>query len=497
MSITDHLAKAHRSCYTFYSLPPPLPPASMNRYNYYGLAQPHASSPHNFNQSFKTERHDDRASLSGSEDSNYGLYTDVHKNEVDIEEEANVALTSQTLNPDGTPKRPMNAFMIFARRRRPQVSSENQALRTGEISKLLSKEWVSMPSNEKQFYLEQAKLLKDTFNTKYPDYVYRRRPNNSRKRRRSDSSSSNNMRPIDQNFVTAADHGDELLGNGDLEGSPVDSDEHVDMIGYSRPSHSVSHHQSFGEHHRYNMSQSRSEPPPLDRSNGQYDSRLSYGTSSNGTVVERFMQPPLAQPRHLQPDVNNYPYPQSQSHRQSSSAYHGVAPQGWPPRVERLQPTWLGNNDGQQQSGSMGRQPYSPSTPSSTWSNSSNGPSTPSSTSPNYFPTLTTPFYPGQSGVAAAADYPSVPSPHPMSTPPPPPLYEPVSHGHPNMMSKEYAPRVYSSTGVVVQLENSYPPSRAYPQRNLPRAETTMEYPNSQPSSSSSSSGHGYQWSRE
>ena len=135
----------------------------MNRYNNYGLA-PHASSPSSFNQSFKTERQDERASLSGSEDGNYPLYGDIHKSEADIEgaftvypvvdcfltffsiEEANVALTSQTLNADGTPKRPMNAFMIFARRRRPQVSSEHQAMRTGEISKLLSKEWVSMPS---------------------------------------------------------------------------------------------------------------------------------------------------------------------------------------------------------------------------------------------------------------------------------------------------------------------------------------------------------------
>lgn len=55
------------------------------------------------------------------------------------------ALTSQTLNADGTPKRPMNAFMIFARKRRPQVSAENQAMRTGEISKILSKEWAVMP----------------------------------------------------------------------------------------------------------------------------------------------------------------------------------------------------------------------------------------------------------------------------------------------------------------------------------------------------------------
>ena len=55
------------------------------------------------------------------------------------------SLTSQTLNADGTPKRPMNAFMIFARRRRPQVSAQNQSMRTGEISKILSREWVSMP----------------------------------------------------------------------------------------------------------------------------------------------------------------------------------------------------------------------------------------------------------------------------------------------------------------------------------------------------------------
>lgn len=138
----------------------------MNRYNDYALA-PHASAancPSGFNQSFKNERHEDRASLSGSEDGSYAVYGDIQKTDADIEgafmvlsrswstfdnlslEEANVALTSQTLNADGTPKRPMNAFMIFARRRRPQVSSENQAMRTGEISKLLSKEWVGMPA---------------------------------------------------------------------------------------------------------------------------------------------------------------------------------------------------------------------------------------------------------------------------------------------------------------------------------------------------------------
>ncbi|KAI9437336.1 hypothetical protein H4582DRAFT_2153630 [Lactarius indigo] len=66
-------------------------------------------------------------------------------------------LTSQALNSDGTPRRPMNAFMIFARRRRPQVSAANQTMRTGDISKILSKEWNSMDMADKQFYLDQAK----------------------------------------------------------------------------------------------------------------------------------------------------------------------------------------------------------------------------------------------------------------------------------------------------------------------------------------------------
>ena len=295
------------------------------------------------------------------------------------------------------------------------------------------------------------------------------------------------MRPIDHSY--ASDNADEL-GSGDLEGSPVDSDDHIDVMSYIRPSHSLS--QGFVNHPKYNLSHSRSGPPypPPDRSNGQFDSRVSYGPSSNSTT-ERFMQP-LVQPRHLlqQPNLN-YSYSQAQQ----SSTYNGVAPQGWPPKIERLQPTWLGDR---QQSGSMGghRQPpanYSPSTPSSTWSNSPNGPPTPS-TSPNYFPTLNTPFYPDQSSIA---DYP-ISSPHPMSTPSP--LYEPVSHTQPNMMSKEYAPRVYSSNGAI-QGDNSYPASSSrplsYPQRDLPRVQTSMEYPNPQQQPSSSSGHPPEYWARE
>lgn len=122
-----------------------------------------AEHPH-FYPSGQHDR-DERGSISDSEDGNYAPYTDPLKVETDTEgthlrtlyivikyinnwkknnADESTTLTSQTLNTDGTPKRPMNAFMIFARRRRPQVSAENQAMRTGEISKILSKEWNAM-----------------------------------------------------------------------------------------------------------------------------------------------------------------------------------------------------------------------------------------------------------------------------------------------------------------------------------------------------------------
>ena len=113
----------------------------------------------NFYADGLTSRYDEQGSMSGPEDGGYASFSDTLKVDTDTEGKScprsnyfiaqrclddNSALTSQTLNADGTPKRPMNAFMIFARRRRPQVSAENQCMRTGEISKILSKEWNTM-----------------------------------------------------------------------------------------------------------------------------------------------------------------------------------------------------------------------------------------------------------------------------------------------------------------------------------------------------------------
>ncbi|KZV75269.1 hypothetical protein PENSPDRAFT_681230 [Peniophora sp. CONT] len=148
-------------------------------------------------------------------------------------------LIVQSLNTDGTPRRPMNAFMIFARRRRPQVSAANQAMRTGEISKILSREWANMPMSEKEFFLDQAKRLKDVFNAKYPDYVYRRRPNNSRKKRKGDM--GHELMHDDQLGDAGEDSSDATHG-GDWP-SPEDD--------YGRPRHSDSQYASSRNDHGY------------------------------------------------------------------------------------------------------------------------------------------------------------------------------------------------------------------------------------------------------
>ncbi|KDQ17501.1 hypothetical protein BOTBODRAFT_575815 [Botryobasidium botryosum FD-172 SS1] len=60
------------------------------------------------------------------------------------ETEEQKALTTQALKADGTPKRPMNAFLLYAKKRRPEISADNPTMRTGEISKILSREWQNM-----------------------------------------------------------------------------------------------------------------------------------------------------------------------------------------------------------------------------------------------------------------------------------------------------------------------------------------------------------------
>jgi hypothetical protein len=95
---------------------------------------------------------------------------------------------------------------------------------------------------DKQFYLDQAKRLKETFNSKYPDYVYRRRPNNSRKKRRPDATANPLLDPS-----TAGDAGDDFPVAHDFDYQPVDGQDSVRDLAPSRSSSHSGVASGYGE----------------------------------------------------------------------------------------------------------------------------------------------------------------------------------------------------------------------------------------------------------
>ncbi|KAF8629790.1 hypothetical protein AX17_005569 [Amanita inopinata Kibby_2008] len=430
------------------------------------------------------ERQDEPGSVSGSDEGSSAPYTDTLRNEADFEDDSD-ALTNQTLNADGTPKRPMNAFMIFARRRRPQVSAENQAMRTGEISKILSKEWAIMPPSEKQYYLDRAKQLKESFNSKYPDYVYRRRPNNSRKK---------SKRRQDTGMGGPGEHGstpeaNEELGSvvGDYGDMHTDADDRQYECGPNNL-----HSRLPRDAPQYIVpSQGRTNPYPYVpsdspyRTDGSHDLRIPFVPSHGDRLSD------VAAHRLAHPEIYSVPPP---GHPHSSHVYSSESAEAyerWDSRVGPGRSGWMAT---QERSMSTSSQRYSSTAPAG-WSGgmpSGSGPPPSSSTPPGNFafPTLTSPFYPNQ---AHLQGYQPAGSPsHPDS----PARYDsPSGHSQQSASGRDYETHNYNASPSMAP-ENPYPQDDAmmYHQRltNISRGLPSVQsLPNYTHSPHSASSGPG------
>ncbi|XP_046839649.1 putative transcription factor capicua [Xenia sp. Carnegie-2017] len=83
--------------------------------------------------------------------------------------------TRKTKNTNSNARRPMNAFMLFAKRYRLEITQKHPGKDNRAISVILGDEWRSLSSEARKVYIMEAKTLAEEHKRIYPDCWKRKR----------------------------------------------------------------------------------------------------------------------------------------------------------------------------------------------------------------------------------------------------------------------------------------------------------------------------------